>query len=130
MLTSSFKCDVICFFETRKSWKTWKIMKIVNVEGENFQIFWTTWGTSIKFSNTWLMIILKVTKKQCFTLYLPLSLFLSLSLKNLIVMFKMCVYFHTQIATFLNCKSKKQKKFQKKLILHTICQMLSLLSIR
>ena len=77
MLTSSFKCDVICFFETRKSWKTWKIMKIVNVEGENFQIFWTTWGISIKFSNTWLMIILKVTKKQCFTLYLPLSFSLS-----------------------------------------------------
>ena len=36
-------------------------MKIVNIDGENFHIFWTTWGILINFSgNTWLMIILKV----------------------------------------------------------------------
>ena len=42
-------------------------MKIVDIDGENLHIFGTTWGISIKFSEKmWLMIILKVTKKQAF----------------------------------------------------------------
>ena len=33
--------------------------------------FWTTWGISVKFSeNVWLIMILKVKRKQGFTLYL------------------------------------------------------------
>ena len=40
-------------------------MKIANIDRENLLIFWTTWGISIKFSGKmWLMIILRVTKKQ------------------------------------------------------------------
>ena len=43
-------------------------MKIVNIDRENLHIFWTTSGVSMKFSvKMWLMIILKVTKKQGFT---------------------------------------------------------------
>ena len=46
-------------------------MKIVNIEEENVQIFQTNWEISIKFSEkTWLMIILKVTKNQDFSLSL------------------------------------------------------------
>ena len=45
-------------------------MKINNTEEENL-ISWTTWGISMKFSRTiWLRVILKVTKKQGFTLSL------------------------------------------------------------
>ena len=41
----------------------------VNIQWENLHIFWTTWGTLVKFSGkTWL--VLKVTKKQDFTLSL------------------------------------------------------------
>ena len=48
-----------------------KSMKIVNIEGENLHVFWTIWGMSMKYSGkTWLMIILKVTKKQSLTLFL------------------------------------------------------------
>ena len=44
---------------------------IVNIDGENLHIFWTTWEISVKFSGKiWLMIILKVTKSQGFTLSL------------------------------------------------------------
>ena len=40
-------------------------------DGENLHIFWTIWGISMKFSGEmWLMIILKVTKNQGFTLSL------------------------------------------------------------
>ena len=39
-------------------------MKIDNIEGENVQIFWTTWDILMKFAEKmWLMIILKATKK-------------------------------------------------------------------
>ena len=42
-----------------------KLTKIVNNEEENLHIFWTSWGISMKFSGKmWLVIILKVTKKQ------------------------------------------------------------------
>ena len=45
--------------------------KIVNIKGEFLYIFWTTWGVSMKFSaKMWLMIVLKVTEKQGFTLFL------------------------------------------------------------
>ena len=40
-------------------------MKIVNIDidGENVQIFWTTWEISMIFSGKmWLMVILKVKK--------------------------------------------------------------------
>ena len=46
-------------------------MTTVNIDGENLHIFWTTWGNSIKFSGKILLIIiLKVTKNQGFTLLL------------------------------------------------------------
>ena len=46
-------------------------MKIVNIDRESLHVFWTTWGISMRFSGKiWLMIILKVTKKQDFTLSL------------------------------------------------------------
>ena len=41
-----------------------KEKKIGNIDREILQIFWTTWGISMRFSGKmWLMIILKVTKK-------------------------------------------------------------------
>ena len=44
-------------------------MKMANIDRESIHIFWTTWGISMKFSDKmWLMIMLKVTKKQDFTL--------------------------------------------------------------
>ena len=47
------------------------VIKIVYVDGENLHIFWTNWGILIKFSGMmWLMIILKITKKQGFILSL------------------------------------------------------------
>ena len=48
-----------------------KLMKIANIDREILHIFWTTSGISMKFSGKmWLMIILKVTKGQGFTLSL------------------------------------------------------------
>ena len=50
------------FFETGKRQNS---MKIVNIEGENLHMFRTTRGNLTKFSgNMWLMLILKVIKKQ------------------------------------------------------------------
>ena len=44
-------------------------MKIVNFDKENLRMFWTTWVISMILSGKmWLMIILKVTKQQGFTL--------------------------------------------------------------
>ena len=52
-----------------KNW--WKLMKIANTDREILHIFWTTWGISMKFSGKMcLLIILKVTKIQGFTLSL------------------------------------------------------------
>ena len=46
-------------------------MKIANIVKESLHIFWTTCGISMKFSGMmWLMIILKVTKNQEFTIAL------------------------------------------------------------
>ena len=46
-------------------------MKIVDIDEENLNIFKTTWGVSMKLSwKKWLMIILKATKNQGFTLSL------------------------------------------------------------
>ena len=51
--------------------KSKKSMKIVNIEAENLHIFCTTRRISAKFSGKmWLMIILKITKNQGFTLSL------------------------------------------------------------
>ena len=51
-------------------------MKISNIEREIIYIFWTTWGISIKFSGKmWLIIILKLTKKQGFTFHLEDTFF-------------------------------------------------------
>ena len=45
--------------------------KIANIDREIVHIFWTTWRNSMKFSRKiCLKIILKVTKKQGFTLFL------------------------------------------------------------
>ena len=50
-----------------KNW--WKSLKIANIARENLHIFWTTCGISIELSGKmWLMITLKVTKNQGFTL--------------------------------------------------------------
>ena len=44
---------------------------MANTDRKLLHIFWTTWGNSIKFlGKMWLMIILKVTKSQGFTLSL------------------------------------------------------------
>ena len=52
------------------------MMKIVNIDGEILHIFWMTWGISIKFSGKiWLMIIIKVTKNEGFTLSLEDTVF-------------------------------------------------------
>ena len=49
----------------------WKLVIIVNIDREILHNFWTTWGISVTFSGKmWLLIILKVTKKQGFTLLL------------------------------------------------------------
>ena len=49
----------------------WKSIKVANNDRESLYIFWTTWGISMKFSGTMcLMIMLKVIKKQGFTLSL------------------------------------------------------------
>ena len=46
-------------------------MKAAVIEEEGLHIFWTTWGISMKFSRKLgLMIKLKVTKNQRFTLSL------------------------------------------------------------
>ena len=46
-------------------------MKIANIDRESLHIFWTTWEISMKFSGkVCLVIILKVTKNQGFTLSL------------------------------------------------------------
>ena len=48
-----------------------KLTKIVNIQEENLHILCTSWKISMKFSGKmWLMIVLKVTKKQGFTLSL------------------------------------------------------------
>ena len=54
----------------------WKSIKIANIEREIVHIFWTTWGISMEFSGkVWLMIILKLTKNQCFILSLKDTFF-------------------------------------------------------
>ena len=51
-------------------------MKIADIDREIRHIFWITWGISIKFSgNMRLMIVLKVTKNQGFTLNLEDTFF-------------------------------------------------------
>ena len=51
-------------------------MKIANIDKEILHNFWTTWGISMKFSGKMcLMIILKVTKNQGFTLCLEGTIF-------------------------------------------------------
>ena len=46
-------------------------MNIANIVNESLHIFWTTCGISMEFSGKmWLMIILKVTKNQEFTISL------------------------------------------------------------
>ena len=43
--------------------KSKKSMKIINIVGENFHIFWMTWGFSMKsWGKIWLMITLRFTK--------------------------------------------------------------------
>ena len=47
----------------------WKSMKIATIDRKSLHIFWTTRGIWMKFSGKmWLIIILKVTKNQGFTL--------------------------------------------------------------
>ena len=46
-------------------------MKIANIDREIVHIFWTTRGISMTFlGKMWLIIILKITKKQGFTISL------------------------------------------------------------
>ena len=54
----------------------WKLMKIANTDTEILHNFWTFLGISMKFSRKiLLMIILKVTKNQGFTLSLEDTFF-------------------------------------------------------
>ena len=58
----------------KKKW--WKSMKIADIDSEFLHNVWTAWGISMKFSGKmWLMIILKVTKKQGSTLPLEDTFF-------------------------------------------------------
>ena len=51
-------------------------MKIANIDGEFPHVTWRTWGNSIKFSGKMrFKMILKVTKKQGFTLSLEDTFF-------------------------------------------------------
>ena len=61
--------DGISFFGTTKCQKIQKkLIKLANIDDKNLHIFWKTWAISIKSSGKMcLMIILKVTKKQCVT---------------------------------------------------------------
>ena len=56
----------------------WKLIKIANIDREILHIFWTTWGVSGKMC---LMILLKVTKNQGFTLLLVIQLVVQLNLE-------------------------------------------------
>ena len=61
MLTS------LVYLQQGKYQKLRKSLKIVNIVGENLCIFWTTWWVSMTFPRKmWLIILLKVTKKQDF----------------------------------------------------------------
>ena len=65
------KSKIPFFVKNPKKW--WESIKIANIDREIFHIFWTAWEISMKFSEKmwlWLVIILKVTKSQCFTLSL------------------------------------------------------------
>ena len=54
----------------------WKLMKRANIDRGILYIFWATWGISIQFSGKmWLMIIIKVTKNQGFTIFLEVTFF-------------------------------------------------------
>ena len=65
MLTSSISLKQENFKKSKKS------MKIFNIEVEDLYISWMTWGISVEFSGKmWLIITLKVTKNQGFTLSL------------------------------------------------------------
>ena len=48
-------------------------MKIVYIDRENLHIFWTIWGISTKLSEE-IDLIIKVTKKQAFTLFLEITI--------------------------------------------------------
>ena len=55
----------------------WKLIKLANIDRESLHIFWTIWGISMKFSGKmWLIIILKITKNQGFTLSLEDAFFI------------------------------------------------------
>ena len=54
--------------------KSGKCVKVIDTEVENINIFWTTWGISISGKIS-LIIKLKVTKNQDFTLYLENTFF-------------------------------------------------------
>ena len=69
------QAEVISLFVTRKCQKKKNRWKSINIDREIdreiLYIFWTTWGIAIKFSGKmWLMIMLRVTKNQGFTLSL------------------------------------------------------------
>ena len=69
MLTSSAIYWHHYFLCNKEMSQNLKNQQKVNFEGENLYIFWTTWRISMKFSGRmWLMIMLKVTKNQGFTL--------------------------------------------------------------
>ena len=60
--------DIICYILTSvvSLWKenVKNCKKNMKIEGENFQLFWTTWRFSVKFlEKVWLIILIKVTKK-------------------------------------------------------------------
>ena len=75
MLTSSVISSYHLFLCNKEMLKNpkkwWKLMKMANIDIESLNIFWTTWGISMKFSGKiWLMMILKVTNKYGFNLFL------------------------------------------------------------
>ena len=111
------------------------MMEIVNIEEENLHIFWITWGNSLKSSRkAWLMIILKLTKKQGFILSLentifeklqwvslfrvkltltccrPFQAMLSLDYFHLYAVILLMIYLWSRTAVFLNSWEARHKR--------------------
>ena len=126
---------LLVYLQTRKCQNIQILMKIVNIEEENFNIFWTTWGISMKFSGKVCLIIILSHKKavlyplsgKCFEktlsrLYLFTYLFIYLFIYLSIYLFKNiyagCIYImsmewnqwftYTQIYTYIRTSVKIQ----------------------
>ena len=86
-LENCFMPTTLAFLQQLNDKKPEKLAKFAKINERNLHIFCTIWWVSMEFSGEMsLMIILKVTKNQVFSLSLSISLFLFLffSLTNTI----------------------------------------------